>query len=245
VPLAAAICSRGISFGGGISFLVAALIDMPLILICRKFYGPKVTLRIVGLFYVLMATAGLATEGIFRLFHAVPTTRSLTVTPAHFQWNYTTYLNIFFILLAVAVYWLSKNKRRFGGGDGYAIDPVCGMQVRISDAPATAIIDGTTHYFCSDRCHDRYTAGVKNEPTSKVVMPIALMAQPTAPVSTSTAIDPVCGMTVDTAHAAATRDHDSFVRQCQCGVTYYFCNPGCATTFDANPDQYIHHEGTP
>jgi YHS domain-containing protein len=76
------------------------------------------------------------------------------VTSAHFEWNYTTFLNILFILLAVAVYWFSKNKKRFGGGEGYAIDPSCGMQVRISDAPATAVIDGTTHYFCSDRCHD-------------------------------------------------------------------------------------------
>jgi hypothetical protein len=154
VPLAAALWSGGISFGGVISFIFADLIAMPLILIYRKFYGPKLTLRIVALFYVLMATAGLATEGIFRLFNAVPTTRSLTVTSAHFEWNYTTFLNILFILLAVAVYWFSKNKKRFGGGEGYAIDPSCGMQVRISDAPATAVIDGTTHYFCSDRCHD-------------------------------------------------------------------------------------------
>jgi uncharacterized membrane protein YraQ (UPF0718 family)/YHS domain-containing protein len=167
VPLAAALWSGGISFGGVISFIFADLIAMPLILIYRKFYGPKITLRLVGLFYVLMATAGLATEGIFRLFNAVPTTQSLTVTSAHFEWNYTTFLNILFVLLAVAVYWLSKNKKRFGGGEDYAIDPVCGMQVRMSDAPATAVIDGTTYYFCSDRCHDRSTSGAKNEPTSR------------------------------------------------------------------------------
>lgn len=236
VPLAAALWSGGISFGGVISFIFADLIAMPLILIYRKFYGSKLTLRVVGLFYVLMATAGLATEGIFRLFHAVPTTRALTVTSAHFEWNYTTYLNILFILLAVGVYWLSKNKKRFGGGEGYAIDPVCGMQVRMSDAPAKAVIDGTAHYFCSDRCHDRYTSGAKNEATCRVVTPIALMAKPTTGIAIATAIDPVCGMTVDTVHAAATRNHD--------GVTYYFCNPRCATSFDANPDQYIHHEVT-
>jgi hypothetical protein len=201
VPLAAALWSGGISFGGVISFIFADLIAMPLILIYRKFYGPKLTLRIVALFYVLMATAGLATEGIFRLFNAVPTTRSLTVTSAHFEWNYTTFLNILFILLAVAVYWFSKNKKRFGGGEGYAIDPVCGMQVRMSDAPATAVIDGTTYYFCSDRCHDRYTSGANAEPPSRTVTPIALMAK-ASPRSITTAIDPVCGMTVETTHAA-------------------------------------------
>jgi hypothetical protein len=58
VPLAAALWSGGISFGGVISFVFADLVAMPLILIYRKFYGTKLTLRLVGLFYVLMATAG-------------------------------------------------------------------------------------------------------------------------------------------------------------------------------------------
>jgi YHS domain-containing protein len=148
------------------------------------------------------------------------------VTSAHFEWNYTTFLNILFILLAVAVYWLSKNKKRFGGGEGYAIDPACGMQVRMSDAPATAVIAGTTYYFCSDRCHERYTSGAKHEPTCKSLTPVG--------AATATAVDPVCGMTVDTTDAAAIRNHD--------GVTYFFCSSGCATTFDTNPDPYIHHE---
>jgi YHS domain-containing protein/uncharacterized membrane protein YraQ (UPF0718 family) len=236
VPLAAALWSGGIGFGGVISFIFADLIAMPLILIYRKFYGTKLTLRIVGLFYVLMATAGLAAEGIFRLFHAVPTTRSLQVTSAHFEWNYTTYLNILFIALAIGVWWLARNKKRFGGGEGYAIDPVCGMQVRMADAPASAVIDGTTHYFCSDRCHSRYTSGQKATSTSGHTMrPIPLTATPSQ-ASTTTAVDPVCDMTVDTAHAAAHREHD--------GVTYSFCGQGCAKKFDANPDHYIHEVKT-
>ncbi len=233
VPLAAALWSGGISFGGVISFIFADLIAMPLILIYRKFYGSKLTLRIVGLFYLLMATAGLATEGVFRFFHAVPTTRSLTVTSAHFEWNYTTFLNILFILVAVAVYWLSKNKKRFGGGEGYAIDPVCAMQVRTSDAPATAVIDGTTYYFCSDRCHSRYTSGKENgKPGVNEVTQIILTAKPSE--TPSSAVDPVCGMTVNSNHAADHRDHD--------GMRYFFCSPGCATAFDANRDEYIRHE---
>ena len=235
VPLAAALWSGGISFGGVISFIFADLIAMPLILIYRKFYGARLTIRLVSLFYVLMAVAGLATEGIFRLLHAVPTTRSLQVTSAHFEWNYTTFLNMLFILLAVAVYWLSKNKWRFGGGEGYAIDPVCGMQVRMSDAPGTAVADGMTHYFCSDRCRDRFSAGSRSNLTSSTMTPSSLGPRSAAGAAT-TAIDPVCGMTVETAHAAATRDHDD--------VTYFFCNPGCATAFDANPAQYVNHEVT-
>jgi Cu+-exporting ATPase len=44
-------------------------------------------------------------------------------------------------------------------------------------------------------------------------------------------IDPVCGMTVDPAHAAATRVH--------AGRTYYFCAQGCATRFEAAPERYL------
>jgi YHS domain-containing protein/uncharacterized membrane protein YraQ (UPF0718 family) len=231
VPLAAALWSGGISFGGVISFIFADLIAMPLILIYRKFYGTKLTLRIVGLFYVLMATAGLATEGIFRLFHAVPTTRTLQVTSAHFEWNYTTFLNILFLVLAVGVWWLARNKKRFGGGTGYAIDPACGMQVRKADAPATAVVNGDTLYFCSDRCHSRYTSGQKTATPhghSMTVLPLA--AKPSPVSSATTAVDPVCGMTVDTTQAAAHRDNHN--------VTYYFCSLGCAQTFDTRPDHY-------
>ncbi len=47
-------------------------------------------------------------------------------------------------------------------------------------------------------------------------------------VKTPTAIqrDPICGMSVDPAHAAAKRERD--------GSTYFFCCEGCAKKFDAN-----------
>ena len=45
------------------------------------------------------------------------------------------------------------------------------------------------------------------------------------------AVDPVCGMSVDPATAAATREYG--------GVTYYFCNPGCADKFAQNPAAYL------
>ena len=44
-------------------------------------------------------------------------------------------------------------------------------------------------------------------------------------------VDPVCGMSVDPAHAAGTSELD--------GTTYYFCNPVCKQKFDANPAAYL------
>jgi len=43
-------------------------------------------------------------------------------------------------------------------------------------------------------------------------------------------VDPVCGMSVDPATAAATVDYE--------GHTYYFCGKGCAKSFSADPGRY-------
>ena len=225
VPLAAALWSGGISFGGVIAFIFADLIAMPLILIYAKFYGWKVTLRLVGLLYIVMVLAGLATELIFRGFHAVPQTRPLTIGPSHFSWNYTSYLNILFVVVACVVWWLAKNRARLGGGEGYAIDPVCAMQVRTLDAPRSTTYDATQYYFCSDRCGERF----EENPLE------FLKRRSTAPEggrgTASQERDPVCGMTVDPEHAAAQRVHGD--------IAYFFCSDNCATRFEANPSEFL------
>ena len=55
-----------------------------------------------------------------------------------FGWNYTTVLDVVALVGFAVLYWLYRNRERFGGGAGYAKDPVCGMQVEIAHAPATA-----------------------------------------------------------------------------------------------------------
>jgi Cu+-exporting ATPase len=47
-----------------------------------------------------------------------------------------------------------------------------------------------------------------------------------------TAIDPVCGMTVDPAKAPHRHTHG--------GLDYAFCGAGCRTKFAADPDKYLH-----
>jgi P-type Cu+ transporter len=44
------------------------------------------------------------------------------------------------------------------GADEVAIDPVCGMKVKIAGAKNTAVHDGQTYYFCSPRCLAKFTA---------------------------------------------------------------------------------------
>ena len=80
------------------------------------------------------------------------------IASTNFAWDYTTYLNIVFLLVFGVLYFLYRSRDRLGAGATHAIDPVCGMQVRRSNAPAHATVDGESFWFCSDRCRDAFTA---------------------------------------------------------------------------------------
>src|SRR4029077_12106595 len=75
VPLAAALWHGGISFGGVIAFIFADLITLPLLLIYRKYYGARLTLRLLVWFWGVMATAGLLVEGFFSASGLIPHTQ--------------------------------------------------------------------------------------------------------------------------------------------------------------------------
>jgi hypothetical protein len=166
VPLAASLWHGGISFGGVIAFLFADLITFPLLMIYRKYYGTRLMLRMLVVFWALMSTAALVTELIFRAAGAVPTTRPAMVVTTGFSWNYTTYLNIVFLTLFALLYWTYRNRERLGAGGRYARDPVCGMQVEMAHAPASLDRGGERLYFCSDHCAGRFAqrSGPSNVP---------------------------------------------------------------------------------
>jgi hypothetical protein len=158
VPLAGALWVGGISFGGVISFVFADLITLPLLLIYRKYYGPRLTLRLLAVFWAVMSVAGLATEYLFRALRLVPAVHPQMIAMEGGAWNYTTILNFIALAAFAVLYWLYRGRERFGGGAGYAQDPVCGMQVETVAAPATVVRDGQRHYFCSDHCQIRFTS---------------------------------------------------------------------------------------
>jgi uncharacterized protein len=156
VPLAAALWRGGISFGGVISFLFADLITFPLLLIYRRYYGTRMMARMLAVFWLCMSVAGLITEGLFRAIGAVPTRRPVAIAASHFSWNYTTYLNLVFLLIFGLLYWLYRSRKKEDVDAAYARDPVCGMQVVALEAPATVAHAGTNWFFCSERCAQRF-----------------------------------------------------------------------------------------
>jgi len=57
-------------------------------------------LTLLGTFYAAMVAAGYLVELIFGTTGLIPTGRNATVTEASISWNYTTWLNIAFLVLA-------------------------------------------------------------------------------------------------------------------------------------------------
>ncbi len=107
------------------------------------------------------------------------------------------------------------------------IDPVCGMTVDPVKARGKAHHQGADYYFCSPGCMHRFVSGpakfLKADAESSV--PAARPAVKPAPK------DPVCGMSVDPARAAASLEHE--------GKLYHFCCKGCAEKFKADTAKYL------
>lgn len=124
-----------------------------------------------------------------------------------------------------------------------ARDPVCGMTVDPATAERMSELNGTTYYFCSSRCREKFVA----DPAQFIGADTSSAAAPTgghaayahhdgghdhgeAP-SKAAVKDPVCGMNVDPATAKHKAEHD--------GATNYFCSSRCREKFVAEPTKYL------
>jgi YHS domain-containing protein/soluble P-type ATPase/transposase-like protein len=114
-----------------------------------------------------------------------------------------------------------------------ATDPVCGMEVKTEQAAATIVSDGTRYYFCSTECRDEFVNRTKTatEGHGRESGYESGPGQGAQVNGEASAIDPVCGMTVDVSTAEYQSVHQD--------VTHYFCSAGCKTSFDRDPDKYM------
>src|SRR5215831_4103069 len=131
IPLAAVLWNGGISFGGVVAFIFADLIVIPILNIYRKYYGLRMAGFLFVTFYVAMAAAALVIDLIFGGFALIPAEHKARVVEASITWNYTTWLNLAFLVLAGLLVW------RFLKTGGPAM-------LRIMNKPAT---QGDTHHY--------------------------------------------------------------------------------------------------
>jgi uncharacterized membrane protein YraQ (UPF0718 family)/YHS domain-containing protein len=151
VPLAAVLWSGGIAFGGVLAFLLADLIVIPILLIYRKYYGTRFTLRITALMFATMVIAALIIDGIFSAVGLIPTGPRPTRADifGSIQVDYKLALNVLGTAIFAALFWLTARRG--------ATDPVCGMKVDRSKALAKSF-RGETFYFCGADCMHAYEA---------------------------------------------------------------------------------------
>jgi uncharacterized membrane protein YraQ (UPF0718 family)/YHS domain-containing protein len=152
IPLAAVLWGGGISFAGVIAFIYADLIIVPIALIYRKYYGKRLAAKLVGLMLVTMVAAALIVDGVFSLAGLVPNTRPkiANITERPVTWNYTTFLNIVFLLVAGFLVGLTLRRG--------AKDPVCGMTVDRHKTKWRSQDGDKTVFFCSEGCKARFDA---------------------------------------------------------------------------------------
>jgi uncharacterized protein len=115
IPLAAVLWNGGISFGGVLAFIFADLIILPILNIYRKYYGIRMMGFLLVTFYVAMTSAAYLIDTIFALSGLVPQQRNARLVETSMSWNYTTWLNIMFLILAALLVW------RFMSTDGPAM----------------------------------------------------------------------------------------------------------------------------
>jgi P-type Cu+ transporter len=131
-----------------------------------------------------------------------------------------------------------------------AIDPVCGMTVDPAKTQHTHVHAGTTYYFCCGGCRAKFIAdpqrylakseakgaggccaGHHDVDPAATETAVGSCCGSHDPMPATSAIDPVCGMTVDPAKTQHTHVH--------AGTTYHFCCGGCRAKFAADPQRYL------
>jgi uncharacterized protein len=100
VPLAVVLWKGGISFGGVVAFIFADLIIAPILNIYRKYYGTPMAAFLAGTFFAAMAVAGYVTELAFGGLGLIPSRATAKIPTSGISWDYTTWLNIVFLVLA-------------------------------------------------------------------------------------------------------------------------------------------------
>ena len=87
------------------SFILADLLIIPILVIYRRYYGRRMAWFIFGIFYASMVAAGYVIEFAFQPLGPAPTTRHAKIGQTAPTWNYTTWLNIVFLFLTAALLW--------------------------------------------------------------------------------------------------------------------------------------------
>ncbi|SFV32565.1 permease [Thermoflavifilum thermophilum] len=114
ILLAAVLWHGGINFGGVIAFIFSDLVTLPILLVYRRYFGTKMMFRLFFILFLSILITGVGVDYLFQALGWMPS-HPATVASLHmpsFAWNYKTILNLIFIPLSIAAYFIGKVKTK-------------------------------------------------------------------------------------------------------------------------------------
>jgi uncharacterized membrane protein YraQ (UPF0718 family) len=103
VPLAAALWTGGVGFGGVLAFLYSDVLVLPLLDVYRKYFGIKPAAYIAIVFYAAIVLSAWIVNAIFAALHIIPQFPTHALMENAFQLNFTCLLNILALGVVVAI----------------------------------------------------------------------------------------------------------------------------------------------
>jgi len=108
IPLATVLNGNGIIFAGIMGFIYSDLMVPPLVAINAKYYGRKVALYIAAVMYVSIIITAVILHIAFAVLGITPHSGQQISEVAQFKLDYTFWMNIFFMGVAILAGWLHR-----------------------------------------------------------------------------------------------------------------------------------------
>ncbi|MEZ5492403.1 MAG: permease [Gammaproteobacteria bacterium] len=102
IPLAAVLYENGVSFAGIMAFIFSDLVVLPVLRIKAQYYGWRMALYILAIFFVILVTTALILHYGFAFSGALPDNANPSVMTDRefFVVDYTAFLNLVFLILS-------------------------------------------------------------------------------------------------------------------------------------------------
>lgn len=114
IVMAAVLWQGGISFGGVIAFILSDLVTLPMLMVFRKYYGNSTMWYLLAILIVSIFSTSLFLDYSFAALHWIPKPHAggVQMTSEHLEWNYQTWLNIFFIPASLVYFFWGRKSMK-------------------------------------------------------------------------------------------------------------------------------------
>lgn len=108
IPLATVLNANGVLFAGIMGFIYSDLMVPALVAVNAKYYGRGVALYIAAVMYVSIVLTAMILDSVFSLLGITPESGRHVADVARFQLDYTFWMNIVFVWVAVGAVFLHR-----------------------------------------------------------------------------------------------------------------------------------------